>query len=323
MQCCGVSPLISVPIAAVVVWGLTVFGYYSRAERAVPGLTLAFLAYPIAAFPRSPQWRHSVTNLVLPHFLGTHAFLLLAVALDRHHDHPLHAVLIASAVSTRASTADDYRDERIDTVTGAICRRRDQHLHHHRHRRGDRRQWPAAVGQQAAEALQPGGRPRPRPHCSLSGCGRFAAGRLGGAVVDLVRDRRRAGVAAVVVARASARRPFLRYLHAAVVVGAAIALAPAISSQLVINAQVLNGIITPLLLTYILIMANRRHLLGSRERAHFQDRRHGLRRRGRLSVACRARRDADRPWLREPAQRPCRNLLRNQLASPQTQQHPD
>ena len=32
--------------------------------------------------------------------------------------------------------------------------------------------------------------------------------------------------------------------------------------QLVINAQVLNGFITPVLLTYILILANRRSVLG-------------------------------------------------------------
>ena len=32
---------------------------------------------------------------------------------------------------------------------------------------------------------------------------------------------------------------------------------------LVVNAQVLNGVITPLLLTYILILANRSTVLGS------------------------------------------------------------
>ena len=45
-------------------------------------------------------------------------------------------------------------------------------------------------------------------------------------------------------------------------VGAAIALAPGNLVALVVNAQVLNGIITPLLLTYILILANRSTVLG-------------------------------------------------------------
>ena len=47
-----------------------------------------------------------------------------------------------------------------------------------------------------------------------------------------------------------------------IVVGAAIALAPGNLVALVVNAQVLNGIITPLLLTYILILANRSTVLG-------------------------------------------------------------
>ena len=46
-------------------------------------------------------------------------------------------------------------------------------------------------------------------------------------------------------------------------VGAGIALAPGNLVSLVVNAQVLNGIVTPLLLTYVLILANRRSVLGS------------------------------------------------------------
>ena len=45
--------------------------------------------------------------------------------------------------------------------------------------------------------------------------------------------------------------------------GAGIALAPGNLVALVVNAQVLNGIITPLLLTYVLILANRSTVLGN------------------------------------------------------------
>jgi Mn2+/Fe2+ NRAMP family transporter len=46
------------------------------------------------------------------------------------------------------------------------------------------------------------------------------------------------------------------------VIGAVVALLPGNLVALVINAQVLNGFITPVLLTYILILANRRSVLG-------------------------------------------------------------
>jgi len=48
-----------------------------------------------------------------------------------------------------------------------------------------------------------------------------------------------------------------------IVVGAGIALDPGNLVALVVNAQVLNGIITPMLLTYVLILANRKRVLGT------------------------------------------------------------
>jgi Mn2+/Fe2+ NRAMP family transporter len=48
-----------------------------------------------------------------------------------------------------------------------------------------------------------------------------------------------------------------------IIVGAAVALAPGNLVALVVNAQVLNGIITPMLLTFVLILANRSTVLGA------------------------------------------------------------
>ena len=46
------------------------------------------------------------------------------------------------------------------------------------------------------------------------------------------------------------------------VVGAAVALLPGNLIALLLNMQVVNGIITPIILTFILILANRRGVLG-------------------------------------------------------------
>ncbi len=55
---------------------------------------------------------------------------------------------------------------------------------------------------------------------------------------------------------------FYALFTAQLVIGAAIALLPGNAVELVVNAQVLNGFITPVLLTYILILANRRSVFG-------------------------------------------------------------
>jgi len=47
-----------------------------------------------------------------------------------------------------------------------------------------------------------------------------------------------------------------------VFIGAAVALVPGNLIQLLVEAQVLNGIITPILLTYVLVLANRASVLG-------------------------------------------------------------
>jgi Mn2+/Fe2+ NRAMP family transporter len=56
---------------------------------------------------------------------------------------------------------------------------------------------------------------------------------------------------------------FYGLFTAQLAIGAVIALLPGNLVELVINAQVLNGFITPVLLTYILILANRRSVLGA------------------------------------------------------------
>ena len=55
---------------------------------------------------------------------------------------------------------------------------------------------------------------------------------------------------------------FLGLFTIQIIVGAAIALAPGNLIHLLLNMQFLNGLITPILLTFILVLANRRRLMG-------------------------------------------------------------
>src|ERR1700732_5268966 len=120
MEIFGVSRFISVPIAAVFVWALTVLGSYSRAERLFLILTLAFLAYPVAAFLGHPNGHAVLTNLVSPHFPASHAFLVLAVALIGTTITPYMQFYDASAVVDKHITPANYPSERIDSGSGSI-----------------------------------------------------------------------------------------------------------------------------------------------------------------------------------------------------------
>ncbi len=263
MEIFGVSKYVSVPIAAVAVWGLTVLGTYSKAERLFLVLVLAFLAYPIAAFLGHPNGNEVMSNLVWPHFLATHSFLVLSVALIGTTVTPYMQFYVASAVVDKGIKPADYPSERIDTVSGAI--------------------WSdvisifiiiataAAIGgsgplqsaRQAAEALKPVVGPAAP---ALFGVGLLGASLLAASVVPLSTSYAIAdAIGAPRSVSASFRQAPLFYslFTLQIVVGAGVALAPGNLVALVVNAQVLNGIITPMLLTYILILANRKRVLGS------------------------------------------------------------
>jgi Mn2+/Fe2+ NRAMP family transporter len=252
-----------VPIAAVAVWALTVFGTYSKAERLFLVLSLAFLAYPIAAFMGHPDTKQVFSNLLWPHFLHSHDFLVLAVALIGTTITPYMQFYVASAVVDKGVRPANYPSERVDTVSGAI--------------------WSdvvavfiiiataAAIGgtgplqsaQDAAKALVPAVGPAAP---ALFGLGLLGASLLAASVVPLSTSY---AIADAVgrprsVTNSFRQAPlFYGLFTLQILVGAGIAIAPGNLVSLVVNAQVLNGVITPLLLTYVLILCNRRSVLGS------------------------------------------------------------
>jgi Mn2+/Fe2+ NRAMP family transporter len=99
----------------------------------------------------------------------------------------------------------------------------------------------------------------------LFGIGLFGASALAGAVVPL--STAYAISEAMGVERSVSRKfreapVFLGLFTGQVVIGAAVALATANLVQLLLVTQIINGMITPVILAFILVMANRRSLLG-------------------------------------------------------------
>src|SRR5437868_8794294 len=72
----GVPRIVSVPLAAVLIWSLVVFFSYRVVERALLVLVLAYVAYPISAFVVHPDWVAVSKGLVLPAIPTTQAALV-------------------------------------------------------------------------------------------------------------------------------------------------------------------------------------------------------------------------------------------------------
>lgn len=258
----GVTRYLVIPIAALAIWALVIFGSYRYAERIFLVLSLAFFAYPVAAILGHPHWGHVATDLVIPHLSPSKAFLLLGVALIGTTVSPYMQLYAAAGVVDRGIGPDDYRTARIDAITGALfaCFISMTIIIATGAAIGG--QGPLQSAKQAAEALRP-----------VAGAGAvylFAVGLLGasalaGAVVPLSSSY--AISEAVGVERSVSRRfteapLFLGLFTAQVALGAAVALTPVNLIKLLIGTQVLQGIVTPVVLTYILILCNRREVLG-------------------------------------------------------------
>lgn len=258
----GVSRYLTVPIAALVLWGLVVFGTYRYAERAFLLLAVAFIAYPIAAVLGRPDWSTVMSQTALPHFVGSRAFLVLAVALVGTTITPYMQLYQAAAVADRGLGPEDYPLTRLDTIVGTIAAQLVS--------MSIIVATAATIGgtgalssaQDAAKALEPvvGSAAE-----FLFGIGLLGASALAAAVVPL--STAYAISEAVGVERSVSKsfreaKLFIGLFTGQLVIGAAVALAPGNLIQLLVNTQILNGFIAPVFLVFILILASRTEVLG-------------------------------------------------------------
>ena len=263
LELLGVSRYISVPLAAIGIWALVMFGSYRYAERLFLVLSLVFLAYPIAALLSHPKWSQVASHTFIPHLVGSKDFILLGVALIGTTITPYMQLYVAASVADKGIGPDEWRFERVDTVGGAIF--------------GNlisgfiivatgaalgRFAMPLGSAHEAAQALKP---IAGSASVDLFGLGLLGASMLAGAVVPLSTAYAVSEALGVErsVSRTFAEAPlFLTLFSAQILIGALVALLPGNLVNLLINTQTLNGLITPVILVYILILANRRRLLG-------------------------------------------------------------
>ena len=258
----GVSRYVTVPLSAALIWGLVLFGSYRYAERMFLVMSLVFFAYPVAAFLGNPHWSTVGSNLVWPHFLGSQDFVFLGVALIGTTISPYMQLYAASAVVDRGIGPDEYHLERVDAVAGAIFAvlvamfiivATGSAIGGH---------GPLDSAKQAAQALRP---VAGAGATVLFGLGLLGASALAGAVVPLSTAytvSEAVGVERSVSRKFSEAPLMLGFFTAQIVIGAAVALVPVNLIKLLVFSQMLQGLVTPVFLAFVLTLANRRSVLG-------------------------------------------------------------
>ena len=120
LEIVGVSRYISVPISALAIWWLVTRGSYSRIERVFLLMTFAFFAYPISAILAQPDWGLAIRSTFIPSFHWESGFIFIFIATVGTTITPYMQIFVQSSVVDKGITANEYHYERAEVVFGSI-----------------------------------------------------------------------------------------------------------------------------------------------------------------------------------------------------------
>jgi Mn2+/Fe2+ NRAMP family transporter len=261
----GISRYVAVPVCAVVLWYSVSRGSYAAVEKLFLLMTLAFLAYPAAILLGHPDWGAVVHGAVVPTLRADPEYLAMLIALIGTTVTPYMQLFQQSSVVEKGVARRSYGPERTDAYLGAVfsnliaaCIIIAA---------------AATLGVAGVREIQTAGDAAAalEPAAGKASQALFAIGLLGASILA-------AGVLPLATAYSISeafgfrkgvnldfrRAPiFLGIFSGLIAAGACVALVPGIPLfQLLISIQMLNGLLLPITMLFILLLINNRRLVG-------------------------------------------------------------
>jgi Mn2+/Fe2+ NRAMP family transporter len=260
----GISRYISVPLTALLIWWLVVKGTPKRVEQAFLLLSLLFLTYIVSAVLTKPDWLQVGKEFVTPSFSLDSGYLFTVMALIGTTITPFMQIYIQSSVVEKRMDEEDLPVARADAIIGVVFANliaafivisTAATLHSQGIELED--------AADAAKALA--------PVAGVYAGYLFAAGLFGASMLAM-------GVLPLATAyslsealgfekglsRTFREAPiFLGIFTALLLIGAFVALIPGIPQiQLLLVTQCINGLLLPILLAAIVLLANNKEIMG-------------------------------------------------------------
>ena len=262
----GIPKWLVVPVAAVLLWYLVIFGSYAWVEKIFLGMTLVFFAYPVAAILARPDWGDVARGAFIPTIRTDQAYLFLLVGLLGTTITPFMQLFQQSSIVERGVARRHYGPERLDAYAGAIFSNlisitmiiaTAATLH-----QAGQTQIESAAD--AARALEPFAGNAAK---ILFAVGLMGASLLAGAVLPLATAY---AVSEVLGAPKGVNLDFRRapiffgLFTGMIFLGALVSLIPNLPViQWLVAVQVLNGALLPIMLVFILRLINDEGLMGA------------------------------------------------------------
>ena len=260
----GVPAAISVPLVGLIIWLITMSGSFQRIEKILLLVSCVFITYVAAAFLVGPDWREVGLATVTPRLLPDSDYASLLVATIGTTIAPWMIFLAQNNVVDKNIDEDGIALQRVDTVTGSVVAcaiawfiivTTATVLH------------PAGIevadAADAAQALEP-----IAGHWStiLFGAGLVAASFLAACVLP--------GVTSSAICEAFGwergadrtweEAPAYRgFITGIVLISAMLVILPGVNLfDIMMSAQVINGVLLPVLLVFLVLIAQDRLIMG-------------------------------------------------------------
>ena len=120
MELFGVPVYVSVPVSALLVWLLTLGGSYKRVEKILLGISCVFVTYVIAGVMAGPDWGAALRATVIPQPSSDPSYVGLLVATIGTTISPYMIFMVGSNIVDKNLGPEDLTSQRIDNVSGSI-----------------------------------------------------------------------------------------------------------------------------------------------------------------------------------------------------------
>jgi len=261
----GVSKYLSVPLGAAVVWYVIVRGAHKPVERIMLILCLVYFAYPFSAFLAKPDWAQALHSTVVPQFNRNPEYLVMIVGLIGTTITPWMQFYLQAQVVEKGISKRDYRLCRMDVIFGCIvtdviaffiviaCAATIYKTEHRN----------ISDVAQAAVALAPFAG---KFAVLLFAVGLINASLLSAAILPLATAYNVCegmGFESGINKKLGEAPIFYGLYTSLIVTGAGVVLVPNLPLlQVILFSQVANGILLPFVLVFMLLLINRKRLMG-------------------------------------------------------------
>ena len=265
MEIFGITKYISVPVAAIIVWFLVVRGTYRSVEKIFLVACAFYLSYVLSAFFAKPDWLVAAKETVVPSFNLQKDYLLMFIGLVGTTIAPWQFFYLQAGFVEKRVAAKQYKHARLDVLVGSIscmaivffvivCTAATLHAHGMTN---------ISSAKEAALALAPlaGKWASFLFAFGLLNASLFAASILPLSTAHVICEG--LGFEAGIDRKIPEAPIFYGLYGGLIVAGGAIILIPhAPLFKILLLSQVANGVWLPIVLIFILLLVNRKDLMG-------------------------------------------------------------